>query len=132
MDRNTKFALGKILGEIYKIQRHLNIPVPLHDYEVYGLLKGMEDVVDMRIQNIEYISQDKIDRVVSVLNKHFQNPGQTNLSGYFAIKDELEEGGFEIAQGEAVSIMQYIKAQHSFEDIIDGLHLNLEPIEEEI
>ena len=37
-----KAFLGKLLGEVYRIQRHLEMPNAPDEATVYGLLNGME------------------------------------------------------------------------------------------
>jgi hypothetical protein len=47
MDRMTKLFLGRILGEVYRLQRRQDPKmVPVDAATIYGLLKGFEWVVD--------------------------------------------------------------------------------------
>ena len=68
MDQNTKLLLGKVLGEIYRIQRRSeSMPCPVDDSQVFGLVNGLETAIDNELESIGFITGEQVDAVADVL-----------------------------------------------------------------
>ena len=65
MDDEIAAFLGKILGEMYRIQKKLDMPRP-SDGEIYGLLNGIEPTIRQRFP---LIPRERVDAVCSILGR---------------------------------------------------------------
>jgi hypothetical protein len=125
---NTKYQFAKILGEIYRIQNRTGVPCAASEATVYGLLNGIEKVIDEQIEDLREISSDKVDAVVSVLEPYWQDPKKLEeFTGFYAIERELADRG--VSRGDAIPIIIYLKADHRFEEVIEKMNSKGSPIE---
>jgi hypothetical protein len=129
MDLDTKLFLGKVLGEIYRTQKHMEgVVLPVGDAEIFGLLNGIEEVVDKEIPNTEYISNQKIKDMDSILRQiETKDEGLTEFKGYRDIERDLEEKG--INRGEAITILTYFKVKNYYYNIIKKMDSSDSPCE---
>lgn len=122
-----KLMFGKILGEIYRIQKKMDA-CPVKDSTVYGLLKGIESVIDQEIASIGYISNDDISAVADILNEYHLNQDKLDkLEGYYDIEPALEKHG--IDRSKAITILTYFKLNGQFNHVIEKFNSQHSPVE---
>ncbi len=121
MDVELKAVLGKMLGEIFRIQKHLDMPRPA-DHVIYGLKVGMEHVLD---EQLSFISQSQYNSVCEILNRYIDNPEA--LSGFYVIEDELKNRG--VSRDVAIVILTYLKLCGSYIDVIERLDSDNSPMQ---
>lgn len=129
MERETKLLFGKILGEIYRIQRATeNISCPASNSQVYALLNGFEDAVDEEIERIGYISKDNVKAVMDILEPIWIDKDKlSKFKGFYDIERELQRNG--VDRPTAISILKYLKANHQFQEVIDKMDSSDSPSE---
>ncbi len=91
MDDEVKVLFGRILGEILRMQR-LNGSQTYRepDYKIYGLINGIESVIDEYINPLVTNEQERI--LVETLNSYVDRPD--DFEGYYTIENELRDRGF--------------------------------------
>ena len=129
MDRDNKLFLGKILGEIFRIQRGLeNIYCPASDAQVFALLNGFEHVIDEVLERVDYISREKLTAVIDILDSIWSDKEKlAEFNGYYKIEEQLKQKG--ISRDEAHRIITYLKANHQFTTIIEKMDSSNSPLE---
>lgn len=124
----NKLLLGKILGEIYRIQTKAGMPLPVNQAHVYGLLNGLEFAVDRELEGIGFVSTEKLKYTSKVLNKIWENPSKlAAFKGFYDIEAELDAGG--VDRETAIKIITYFKADGRFQELIEKMNSNHSPIE---
>lgn len=125
----TKRLLGKMLGEIYRVQtRSQNIPCSASEAHIFGLLNGFERALEDELERIGFISEEKLKAVEDILDDYFvSNEKLTALKGFYDIEPRLEECG--IKRGEAIQILRYLYADDRFVQVIDKFNSNSSPVE---
>ena len=128
-NKNTKLLLGKILGEIYRVQYYnekiFNKP---SEANIYGLLNGIEYVVDSEIDKIGFLSREKFEAMIKILDEYFINPEKLKkFEGYRDIEPELEENS--ISRSDAIIILTYLYADRRFVELIDKMDTGKSPME---
>lgn len=103
-NKDNKILLAKILGEIYRLQKHSqNIPCPASDARIYGLLNGFERIVDEEIERIGFVSNKELSTVEKILDEYFINEEKLKqFKGYYDIERELEVN--QIDRAKAITI----------------------------
>lgn len=128
MDTDTKRLLGKILGEIYRIQKASDIPCAASDSQVYGLLNGFEDSISEVLEEIGIISSEKVQIVMDILEPIWADPEKlSNFKGFYDIEPDLKNNS--VSRIEAIQILKYLKANHQFEEIIAKMDTSNSPME---
>ena len=92
MDTELKCAIGMLLGELAILQRHLGIPT-YPEHEIFGLLKGIESVIDSRIKK-HWIPTDVTIRARDLLLKYAEHP-EKPIAGFKDIQDDLMKLGID-------------------------------------
>lgn len=128
MDDTTKL-LGKILGEIYRLQqKNDNITIQQPDSKIYALLNGFERTIKEELEVIGYVSDDHIEAVVSVINPIWMDEEKLeNFTGYYDIEPDLKSRGIDRVL--ASKIFKYFKANGQFIELIDKMNSNNSPVE---
>jgi hypothetical protein len=129
MENESKLLLGKILGEIYRIQRSSDeVSCPASDCQIYALLHGFEDAVNQELEMIGFISSDQVRSVVDVLEPIWQDKEQLKaFKGFYDIERELQNRG--VDRSAAIRILKYLKANNQFTDIIGKMDSSGSPSE---
>ena len=129
MNLKTKIMLGKILGELYRIQNSPNVmKCPASSGRIYGLLNGIEDAIDADIQTSSLISTDKVDAVCEVLNPIFSDPTKLQeFTGFYDIEEELDKRN--VDRSDAIRILTYLYADGKFSTVIEKMNSQNSPIE---
>ncbi len=127
MDTN-KMLLGKILGEIYRLQKKIGVPHSASDPHIYGLLNGFESVIDEQIEKIGWVSKEQFNHTISVLTPYWKDENKlADFKGFYDIESELEDGG--VSRGVAIQILSYLYANNQFTDVINKMNSSDSPSE---
>jgi hypothetical protein len=122
-----KFLFGKILGEIYRIQRRMDA-CPVKESTVYGLLNGFESVIDDEISSIGFVSKEDVSAVADVLDEYFLDEKKLEkLKGYYDIEPALERRG--ISRSKAMIILTYFKLNGQYTNVIEKFNSQHSPVE---
>ncbi|MEV9639490.1 hypothetical protein ABZ756_02180 [Mammaliicoccus sciuri] len=124
---DNKLVVAKILGEIYRIQKRLpDNACPVGNDVIYGLLNGIERVVDSELEELYFISQGKEEAAVGILNEYFIDRDKlNNLKGYYDIEHKLEDRG--IDRSDAIRIFTQLKAEGRFVNVIEKMDSSNSP-----
>ncbi len=126
MENDQLCFMGKILGEIYRTQKRIDTDLcPVSDACIYGLLNGFENVLTEHLNEIGFISSEKYDHVVNILDRYFDNP--EDLKGFWDIESELKKEG--VSRTEAIIIITYLKANSMFTNVIQKIESGHSPSE---
>ncbi len=119
--------LGKLLAQVYRVQRKLEIPTA-NDATIYGLLKGFETVIAEELERVGFVSEAQIKHVTDVLDSICQNPTKlANFKGFYDIEEVLESGG--VDRSTANRVITYLKAKGCFTDVIAKMDTQGSPSE---
>jgi len=126
MDDNKRL-LGKLLGEIYRLQR-TNGMITAGEAHTFALLNGFEDAINEELEAIGQITVEQVRHVRRVLGRYFDDRELLNsLHGFYNIEDELEAGG--VDRVTAIDIFKYLKTRGDFEEIIQRMDSGHSPEE---
>lgn len=128
MEKENKILLGKLLGEIYRLQKNTDIPVGSSAGQIYGLLNGFEGAIDEELEMIGFIPQQQVDAVGSIMDEIYVNPDKMNaFKGFYELEPEFEAAG--IDRGQANKIIRYYYASNRFTELIDKMDTSGSPTE---
>jgi len=126
MDTETKLFLGKILGEVYRMQKRAEVPVPVADDTLYGLLNGFEFVIDEMLADLGHVTHEQLSAMEEVLDRYYKDPvALANLKGFYDIEDELKQRG--ISRGKAITLIKYFRAGEHFTAVLDKFDTSNSP-----
>ncbi|MBP1309154.1 hypothetical protein JOD82_002174 [Paenibacillus sp. 1182] len=124
MDREMKFAWGRLLGETLRVQKRVDPSmVQASDATIYGLLNGFETVVDAQLSVNEPITEDDLNNMARILEPYHQNPD--TLRGYYTIESEVDAAN--ISRLKAMMILTYFKSEGRFEEVIRRMNTEHSP-----
>ena len=129
MDQQTKTLLGKLLGEIYRIEKRTqSMPCPVDDSRVFGLVNGFETAIDEELESIGFVTGDQVDAVADALEPYFLSPEKlAHFKGFYDIEDELESRGVDRAT--ALAIITYFNMRGQFSSVISKMDSSGSPTE---
>lgn len=129
MDKDTKQLFGRLLGEVFRIQRAMpDIACAASDAQIYGLLNGFEDSLVEILERTGYISSEKVKAVMDVLEPIWTDEEKLkNFRGFYDIERELDQRG--VDRSDAIAILRYLKANHQFTDVIEKMDSSYSPTE---
>lgn len=132
MDEALKRALGFILGQIYRIQRRINDNnsdiCPVSEATIYGLLNGIETVIDENLPTNMAVTEDDIKIMADVLQPYFDDPENlSKFTGYYQIEPELTSRG--ISRLKAILILTYFQANGTYTPVIEKMDSSNSPSE---
>lgn len=108
--------LGKILGEIYRIQMKLGI-LSVDKANLYALLNGFESAIKEELGRIGFISKEQEDHVIDVLSLIWEDQKKIeNFNGFYDIEHQLEQGG--VDRSTAIAVLKRLYANGQFTDLI--------------
>ena len=117
--------LGKILGEIYRIQRKIGIATEGKDV-AFGLRRGFESVLEDTFRDIGGVSTAQLQAVDSVLGEYFADPAKlAEFTGFYEIEPKLAALG--VDRGTAMTIMTYQKATGRYDSVLDKMDCSGSP-----
>jgi hypothetical protein len=121
MDAEIMGFLGKILGEMYRIQKRLEMPGPA-DHVIVGLLYGIEPVIR---EQFSFVPSDQCQAVLEALDRYAGDPEA--LTGYYDIMSELEAAG--VNRARAKIIITYLNLMGAYTDVIRRLDSDNSPVD---
>ncbi|MXQ53160.1 hypothetical protein [Shimazuella alba] len=125
MDTDLKLFLGKILGEIYRLQKKEGL-YNHSDGRIYGLINGFESVIDEEMDMIPHITEKELKTVTDVLHEIDQNEEETEkFQGFYDIERKLQEKG--IYRHRVIYILKYLYASGRFTRLIDKMNSSGSP-----
>ncbi|MBI5070369.1 MAG: hypothetical protein HZB56_19205 [Deltaproteobacteria bacterium] len=125
MDGDTKKALGKVLGELYRLEKKLGLSYP-SDETIYGLTRGFEEVLDSELTGHEGVTADEVSRVIEVLNPIWKDKAKLDaFKGYYDIEHDLEQRG--ITRSKAIKILTMLQARGQFHSVITKMDTSNSP-----
>ena len=129
MDRETKLFLGFMLGQLYRMQKHLGDGIcRVGDGTIYGLLNGIESVVDAQLEELSGISAADVKAVEDVLSEYWEDSSKLeNLRGFYDIERPLSARGVDRAK--AAVIMRWLRHQGRFTEEIERMDSDHSPTE---
>lgn len=129
MEKSTKMFLGKILGEIFRLQRSNNsIRCFASDAQIYALLHGFEGVIDEIFDQVGYISPEQFETVRKMLEEIWVDENKlSNFKGFYDIEHDLQTKG--VGRGEALKILKYFKANEEYIEVINKMDSSNSPCE---
>jgi len=129
METDVKRLIGKLLGELYRLQRRVDPNMCSEsDAKVYGLLNGFEHVIDEQITLIGWTSDQQVEDAAALLNTHWSDPGKlAAFKGFYDIERDLQQLGIDRVQ--AIKIIRYFAANHQFQSLISKMDSQGSPSE---
>ncbi len=114
MDNETKMFLGKVLGEVYKLQYNLNPDnCTVGPERIYGLINGIENAVQAELPT-DFINMQEIRQIEDILHPYLYE-GKPKPS-FLGLKVEAEKEM--IDEGKLITILTYLKANGQFSNLI--------------
>jgi hypothetical protein len=128
MEKENKLLLGKLLGEVYRLQKKANIPVGSSVGQIYGLLHGFEHAIDHELEMMGDVSQAQFEAVGNILDKIYVDEERMKaFKGFYELETKFSAVG--IDRGQANKILRYYYAEGRFEDLIDKMDTSDSPTE---
>lgn len=128
MDKDTKLMLGRILGEIYRVESAMGMDCRAGPARIYGLLKGFETAIDEELAEIGGVEAAKIKAVMDVLEPIWRDEERlAAFTGFYDIEDELEAR--RVSRGDAIKILSYLNANGQFREVIGKMNSQNSPVE---
>lgn len=129
MDKDTKRLFGRLLGEVFRIQKAIpQLSCAASDAQIYGLLSGFEGAVDEILERTGDISAEKVKAVMDVLEPIWSDEERLKkFKGFYDIERELQQHG--VDRSDAIAILTYLKANHQFTDVIEKMDSSYSPSE---
>lgn len=126
---NNQLVFAKILGQIYRTQKRIDKNLcPVSDATIYGLINGVERVVENELDKLSHISKRDEQILVDILNEYFTDPDKLeNLKGYYDIEYRLESEG--IDRSTAITILTLLKDEGRFTNVIEKFNSSNSPVE---
>lgn len=130
-DQETKVIFGKILGEIYRLQKFFSFRNATHSVSntrIYGLLNGIEREINLEIQEVGFISEEKVLAVETILIEYLKDKNKLeNFKGYQDLEEQFKQKNIE--KSTAITILKYLYTQSRFSPLIEQLDSTNSPIE---
>jgi hypothetical protein len=118
MEDSNKYFFGKILGEIFRLQKYAGLPVDQRDID--GLCEGVEEVVDSFLTERKILTRQQSDHVATVLSQFEDSESKfAELKGFYQIKDELEKGG--VDRWTTMRAFRYFKSCGAFTETMNKI-----------
>lgn len=125
---NNQILLGKILGEIYRLQKNQDVPCGAEEARIYGLLNGFESVIEEELESIGFVSKEQLSHTVKVLNEIWNDPEEMgSFKGFYDIENDLQRG--DVDRSTAMRVLTYLDANNSFSDLISKMDSSDSPSE---
>ena len=121
MERDFKLFFGVILGEVYRLQKMINEDLcPAGDSTIYGLVNGIEDVIDSQIDLSRLINSEQMENANSILRENYISEEKiAEFNGFYDIEEELNDLGIDRAL--AIRIFKYIKGRGDFPELFEKM-----------
>ena len=130
-DQETKIFFGKILGEIYRLQKTFSLrsaTYSVSNARLYGLLNGIEREIDFEVQEIGFIAEEEVLAVENILTEYLEDENKLNtFQGYQDLEEQFKQKNIE--KKTAITILKYLYTQSRFSALIEKLDNTNSPIE---
>ena len=130
-DKETKIFFGKILGEIYRLQKSFSFrggTYSVSNARLYGLLNGIEREINSEVQEICFISEEKVLAVESILNEYLEDENKLRtFKGFQDLENKFRQRNIDKSVG--ITILKYLYTQSRFSPLIEQLDSTNSPIE---
>lgn len=129
MDKETSIFLGKILGEIYRMQRDSDgSPCAATDGHIYALRNGFEHAVKEEIERIGFVSDVDLKSVMDVLDPIFLDDKKLKeFKGFYDVENSFKARN--IDRSTAIVVLRYLYANGQYVEIIDKMDSSDSPAE---
>ncbi|OES43852.1 hypothetical protein [Domibacillus iocasae] len=108
MDKDLTLTLGKVLGELYEIQKQQGIN-KVDNGHIYGLLHGFEEALKKEFENLNFISQEKVEAVSQYFSSFIKAGTETDdLPPFDSMRSQMEKQGMD--QEQFITILRYLNA----------------------
>ncbi len=125
MDKEIKIFLGKILGEVYSLQKDNQ---EISEATIYGLKNGFEFVIDEEISSNYKINNHDLEEIKKILDPIFYDSQKLkDFKGYNDIEHELEQAG--IGRVKAILLFTYFSKKGAYKELIEKLDSEFSPLE---
>lgn len=118
MDKELQLTFGKLLGEMYRIQKEQGI-ARVDDGRIFGLLNGVEEAISSELNGTPFISNEQIEIVSDYLSPYWSQEKSLDELSDLSMRMDLERKG--INEGDLYIILKYLKSTGRFEVEIDKL-----------
>ncbi|WP_434418901.1 hypothetical protein [Nannocystis pusilla] len=124
---STQLLLLQILGQIFRIEQHLEMSVPVSDGVVYGLLKGIEEAIDHAIPE-ELLPERLTEAGETFLDEFYKDPAKmAKVKGFYDIEQGLAAVGIDRAR--AIKLLTYLHNDSRFGEITVKMNSQHSPVE---
>lgn len=129
MDQEQKLFMGRILGEIFRIQKRMEPNFcGVNDSTIFGLINGFDTVIDEQLRLMGNITDEEVTKAADVLAVYFKDEAKLQaLKGFYDIEHDLAKLG--IDRSKAIQIFTYFKLDNSFTDVIEKFDSSGSPTE---
>ena len=126
MDR-TERLLCVLLGEVYRVQRHLKMPCSASTDTIYGLLSGIEPAIDSVLAN-DPVSENDFRAVCKLLFSIDSDPKKKEeFSGFYDLEDALRSAGLD--RSKIAHVITYLNAGGKYTELIEKMDSSGSPTE---
>ncbi len=123
---STEIMLGKVLGEIYRLQEVQGI-CEADPQRIYGLLNGFEDAISEELERVGFIAEEKVDFVCNLLDEISNTSNPAQFTGYYDIERQLKDS--QISRSEAISIFRSLISGNQYTQEISKMDSDNSPSE---
>jgi hypothetical protein len=129
MEQDHRVLLGKILGEIYRLQRgNEDVSCPASDSHIFALLNGFEGAINEELNRIGFVTEAEVRAVMDVLEPIWLDKEKLDaFKGFYDIEHKLEAVG--VGRSKAIGILKFLHANQQFTDVIKKMDTSGSPIE---
>lgn len=129
MEKETRLLIGKILGEIYRLQQGAeNTSCPASPSHIYALLHGFEDAISDELEMIGEITSEQLEATADILDQIYSDPEKfEKFKGFYDIEGDLKKR--DVSRHHAIKIIKYFKSNHQFIELIDKMDSGSSPAE---
>lgn len=126
MDNNQKL-LGKLLGEVYRLQNKVGVKNNADASTIYGLLNGFESTISDVTDQIEGVSIEEENELVDILDVYNDPDKLPKFNGYYDIENNHDYPRKK--REKAYKILKKLKAEGYFLDLIEKMDSTGSPSE---
>ncbi len=132
-NRENKLLMGRVLGELFRVQRKLGMPCAVGDEDIYGLIAGIEPAIDELLNVRESVDRALVNEVAAALDYFFNHPERLKgFQGYYDLEAQLQERGFVDPHGKRgwiMKILDWFAADGRYHELIEKMNSPRSPIE---
>jgi hypothetical protein len=112
MDDKNMLAMGRILGEIYRLQKEINPEMcTASESDIYALLNGVQSRIDYHLTG--ELSGIHPEYVTAIYD------GLDTGKGYYGIVDAIEDAGYKHDTMKILTVLRYTLLDDRYTDTIE-------------